>query len=252
MDRQQTDLDPQGAVSDPSAAEPQEPFLAGAPGDEGAPPEEAGGEPEVDWRALYEQDVARERAERERLAAENQRYQQAMHQAQVQAWQAQRQQRIDEHFRQTQGLDYDAAIAANQQFVRQMDAEHQQALQAAQWQANLAVQWAQINATADSLIQRYGLTPDDRVLIGNDPQQMEQNAARLKVQRDETAAIRKEFAALKNQLRAQGALANPAYRQGGARPGGVPPTQDLDPNNLNDWTTVMQALEAGLRAPARR
>jgi hypothetical protein len=239
MDPTQFDPEDDRAATDPSAAEQYEgaPAASDAPDDDAAPQEETEGQ--IDWQAVA--------AEREhRAAAAEQRAQQLEAEQQRLAFQASQyawQREEEEHHQRTANLDYEQKVNADRAFY----ASREQRLM--NW-AQTATQAVWVNQHADDVIRRYGLSPDDRIRLGPDPAQMEANAEWIVNERSrgsaEVAALRKELTQLKRQVGANRALDNPAYRQGGARPGtSAPPT--VDPTDLSQWT---RALEPWL--PQRR
>jgi hypothetical protein len=222
MDHQDNfELDPNAAIGQP-AAEMHEgaPAFPDAPGLETAP--EQSTEPEIDWKAKYEADVAAWQqetvAERQRREALEIQQQQLLAQAGQAAWQ-QEEARAQQH---ASTLDYDSALAFMQQFYRAREARTMQYAQ------SIAHSSAMENYVGQ-VISYWGLNPTDRVRLGNDPNQMNAIAESIVAERQSTssevAQLRKELEHLKRGQQAQAALNNPAYRQGGARPAGALPPE---------------------------
>jgi hypothetical protein len=233
----------QYAGFDPSAAERQEgvPAFSDAPDGEDSPGQEAT-EEQVDYRALYEaqqQETVAERQYRERLEAQQQ---QLMYQASQAAWK----QEAEDARRYANTLDYEPA----QKYLADFYEQREQRLMGWAEQSTKAV-W--INQHADQVIQHYGLTDKDRARLGSDPQQFGPIAESIRAERDsyssELQETRNKLKRLEQQMAAQGALSNPAYRQGGARPGGAVPT-NVQPGSL---ASLEQAfIQAGVPIRPRR
>ncbi len=234
--------DPQAnyAGFDPSTAEMHEgvPAFSDALDGENAPQGEAP-EEQVDYRALYEsaqQETAQERSARQQLEAQQQ---QLMFQASQAAWEQERQ---NAHAH-ANTLDYEQA----QQHLANFYQQREQRLMGWAQQATQAV-W--INQHADQVIRQHGLSPDDRARLGNDPQQFAAVAQSISSERQRyTSELQDTKAQLKKmqqQLAANGALSNPAYRQGGARPNGAVPNQ-LVPGSVEKLAAIL-----GMPAQPRR
>jgi hypothetical protein len=222
------------AAFDPSAAEQYEgaPAASAAPDDEDAPQDEAAEEP--DYRALWEsaqQETAQERQARQALEAQQQ---QLMFQASQQAWEKERQ---DAHAYAAQ-LDYEPA----QKYLADFYAGREQRLMGWAQQATQAV-W--INQHAEQVMRHFGLDPEDRVRLGSDPNQMAAIAQSIAGERsrfdERLSRIERENKQLKRQIAAGQALGNPAYRQGGTRPGAPKPT---DPNYAGSLAQLADLLSA--------
>lgn len=242
MDRQPTDpTEGHDAAFDPSAAEQYEgaPAASAAPDDDSAPPQDE--TPQVDWQAEIAAREARAAAAEQRAQQLEAERQQLMFQASQQAWEQERQQ-AHAH---AATLDYEPA----QQYLAQFYADRERRLMGWAQQATAAV-W--INQHADDVMRRYGLGPEDRIRLGSDPQQMEANAQWIVNERTRNTAevdgLRKELTALKRQMAAQGALGNPAYRTGGTRPNGTPPTE-LPAGSLEKLAAILNGPPA---MPQRR
>lgn len=234
--------DPQAnyAGFDPSAAEMHEgvPAFSDAPDEENAP-QDASAEDQIDYQALWQaaqQETAAERSQRERLEAQQQ---QLMYQASQAAWENERK-NAHQH---AQTLDYEPA----QQYLAQFYQQREQRLMGWAQQATQGV-WAASHA--DQVIRHYGLSPEDRARLGNDPAQFAAVAQSIAAERQRYSAelneTKAELKKMRQQLAAQGALGNPAYRQGGARPNGAIPT------NVQPGSIEHLAASLGLQAPVRR
>lgn len=226
MDPQQPTDDLEGlrAAFEPPAAEQYEgaPAASAAPDGTGAPQGEA--TEEVDYRALWEQEqqrtaqlqqeTAAERAERERLQAEQQ---QIVLRASQQAWEEER--RRAHEYAKTLDFDQHDAYLANFYGNRER--------QLMEWSLNTTAQ-AAINEHAGKVIEYWGLEPQDRARLGTDPNQMNAIAESIVADRKRYNAkvetLEKELTQLRRQMNGNAALANPAYRQGGARPGVATPS----------------------------
>jgi len=157
--------------------------LPGVAAEQFAP--EPGGEPSQeetpDYAAMLEAERARSNAlEREveqrrqqEAAWEQQRQQMAFQQAQA-AFNA----REEQLRQQTQGFDPEMRDQVMGQFYREQLGQMQQA-------AQQAIQAVAAQSFADRVLRDHGLTPDDRILLGNDPNQMTAIAARIQAERDQ-------------------------------------------------------------------
>lgn len=158
-------------------------------------------------------------------AAEHQR-QQVLYQQAQQAWKQREQQLIA----QTSDYDSDTRLAVLQEFYNQ---QINQVAQAGQQ----AVQMVSVHAWADQVIRENGLKPEDRIMLGNDPNQMQAIAARLKAERDEYANLRKQVERGSRAQQAQQHIENGINRIGGVggRPAPVEPTyQKGSPEHLRE------------------
>lgn len=220
MDPQQpaNDLEGLRAAFEPPAAEQYEgaPAASAAPDGTDAPPEQAS--EQVDYRALWEQaqqETAAERAERERLQMEQQ---QIVLRASQQAWEEER--RRAHEYAKTLDFDQHDAYLAN--FYAQRENRLME------WSLTTTAQ-AAINEHAGKVIAYWGLDPQDRARLGHDPNQMNAIAESIVADRQrhgaEVETLRKELTQLRRQVNGNAALANPAYRQGGVRPGVATPSK---------------------------
>lgn len=245
MDPQNPGVDPQAnaAAYDPTAAEMHEgaPAFSDAPDGQDAPEQEP--EEQVDYRALYEQsqqETAQERQLREAREAELQRL---AFQASQYAWQ----QEVEEHKKRTANLDYEEARKADESFYRNRE---QQVMNWAQ-QATAATY---INAHAEKVIAYWGLNPEDRAMLGGDPNRMNDIAQSIATQRQqyrsELQETKKELKQLRNQIAANAALQNPAYRQGGGRPPVATPP-NVDKGSI-DHLGFLLGIPTGRQQPGRR
>lgn len=207
-----------------------------APGPEGVP--SFGEEPETpDYAAL----LAAERAEKERLAREAEQYRQ-----QQAAW---RQQQEQLAFQQAQ-----AAFEARKQQLKQatrdydpemreqiLEAFYQEQLQQSNRAAQQAVQYVTAQAWANNVIQQYGLRDDDRMLLGNDPNQMPVIAARIAEERKQHQQLLEQIERERRAKQAQSTVEAQVNRIGGV--GGRPaPSND----NIEKGTPQhLRALLAG-------
>lgn len=231
MDPNQLDPEDPNAATDPSAAEQYEgaPAASAAPDDDLAPEDEA---PEqIDWQVIADE---RERravaAEQQAQALATQQQQMALQVAEA-AWEQERQQA----HAYARTLDYEQHDKYLEQYYGYVDQRRKQ-------QYAQAVAPVYINAQADRIMGAYGLAPEDRVRLGSDPNQMEAIAHSIASERQryqaEREADRAELKKLKRQMQANQALSNPAYRQGGARPGTNAPG-NVDPNDMSQWKRAL-------------
>jgi hypothetical protein len=102
------------------------------------------------------------------------------------------------------------------------------------------------NVYVNDVVQRYGLKPDDAVLLGSDPNRYDEIAARIKSERDESEARYKE---LEEQIRQQGTsryvqnrVASGAYVNGGGGGRDLP----VDTSRLSERDHLRYLLEGTL------
>ena len=199
------------------AAAPDAPVVDAAPLESDAP----------NWEAI----VAQERAQRQALEAQLtplQQQVQQLSQFQQQAMLAQAQaafQREEQELLQRiEGLDDETQRRAMQEFYRQQSTREVQALQ--QMARTIA-----INGFADKLISENGLTPEDRVLLGDNPDTMPMIASALAQQRQQVAQLRTELERQRAAERAMQFVGNPATRSAGGQ-GAVAPQANYEPGSL--------------------
>ena len=167
-----------------------------------------------DYKTLYEQAETQRQAEaKERRRTEQQIAQQQREQARQQ-WQAQAGQIVE----QARKLDYDDAL----NYVVNNFVQREQAILQAAEQSTMGThteQWA------SHLIKEYGLDPEDRAALGNDPYQMEALAQVAKRNREKFANLEKQIKQTQRGQAAQARLASGVDRTGGGQ--GRPLPQDL-------------------------
>jgi hypothetical protein len=167
----------QEQLTDPGAVDPNS--AAYAPEFDAMPPEGEQQE-QPDYAAIAEEAQRRaEEAERRAEAAAQQaqaiqaQQQQVLYAQAQQAWkqkEAQLAERIQDYDQQTQ-------IKIMQEFYNQRDAQKDQ-------QYQQVLQFVTAQAYAEKLMQHYGLSQEDRVLLGQDPNAMPHIAAKIKADRD--------------------------------------------------------------------
>lgn len=171
-------------------------------------------------------------AEAQRRAAYYETRDNQFRQAQAQAeWEARRQQAIQE----ASQMSFDDALNHMANFGRQ--AEQVLVDQSKDMFVNFAA-----GIYADKLITDYELEPEDRILLGTNPDLMESAAKRLsdnrKRQRDEIAQIRGEVEQFSGQQYVQQRIAQGAYTSGGST--GRQPV--VDPSQLSEIDQLRDAL----------
>jgi hypothetical protein len=201
-------VSPDAMANDPAA-------VYEAPGLEGIPSEQ-GMEEQPDYAAMLEQErQAREEAERRAQQTEQQlsgwqaQQQQMMFQQAQQAWQQREQQLIEG----TKDYDENTRVAIMRQFYNE---QINQLAQAGQQ----AVQMVSVQAYTQDVLRRYGLSDDDRILLGNNPNQIEQAAARLRAERDQHRSLVEQIERDRRARQAQETVQAGVNRIGGV--GGRP------------------------------
>lgn len=196
-----------------------------------------GAEETPDWAAI----AAQERAEKEALAAQFQSTQQKvsqLEQFQQQAMLAQSQaafqQEERDFFQRIEGLDQESYNRATRDFYAQQNEQRMAAMQD-------VTRRVAVNGYADMLIRELGLTPDDRVLLGDNPDLMPMIAGNLSQQRQQTAELRSELERRKAADQARQFVGNPATRSSGGQ-GAIASTANYEPGSLEH----MKAALAGL------
>ena len=178
--------------------------------------------PPDDQIRRYEDMLARERAERERLegqqfAVEQEKRQIAQQKAQEQWDQLQRQAR-----RRADGMGYQEGLDHMQQFYQQRE-------QALMQTAQQMTQQATTEQYRQHVIEEYGLTKDDAALLGADPYQFDSIGRSLKQRNESTqseiSSLRKEMEQLRRQAQAQQRLQSGVDQTGGST--GRPLPNDL-------------------------
>lgn len=202
---------PDAMATDPAAYAPESEAI---PSD--------GGEDQPDYAALYadaqrQAEEANRRAEAaaQREAAIQQREQQAAWQNAQAAWKQREQQMLQ----QTENFDEQTRLAVMQEFYNQ---RHQQTEQ----QAYQALQFVTAEAYAQDLLRANGLTQEDRILLGSNPNQMPQIAARIKAERDQHKALLAQIERGQRAAQAQQSLEAGINRIGGV--GGRPAPVDAN------------------------
>lgn len=207
----------QEQLADPGAVDPN--LAAYAPEFEAMPPE--GEQQETPDYAAVAEDAQRRAEEAERraeaveqqLQARAQREQQMLYQQAQQAWRA----KESELVQKIQDYDEPTKIAIMQEFYNQRDQQKDQ-------QYQQVLQFVTAQAFAENIMRDYGLSPEDRVLLGQDPNAMPHIAARIKAERDRYNGL---IAQQEKSRRAQQALqtVNNGINQiggVGARPAPIP------------------------------
>ena len=215
-----------------AAAQPVSPASEGPP--QGTPTDaEAQYTPEQIQRFIQTAEHAtRQAAELERR---NQFYESQNAQwRQVQAeqeWEQRRQQVLQE----ASGMNFDDALQHVMNFDRM-------AVQALTTESKGMFMNFATGMYADKLITDYGLKPEDRMFLGNDPNTMEAAAKRIaddrKATQDEIARIRGEVEQFSGQQYVASRIAQGAHTGGGG--GGRQPV--VDPNSLSEIDQLRDAL----------
>ncbi len=167
----------QEQLSDPGAVDPN--FAAYAPEFDAMPPE--GEQQETPDYAAIAEDAQRRAEEAERRAEAAAQQAQAMQAQQQQVLYAQAQQAWRQKEAQLaesiQDYDQQTQIKIMQEFYNQRDAQKDQ-------QYQQVLQFVTAQAYAEKIMQDHGLSPEDRILLGQDPNAMPHIAARIKAERD--------------------------------------------------------------------
>jgi hypothetical protein len=201
-------VSPDAMANDPAA-------VYEAPGLEGIPSEQ-GVEEQPDYAAMLEQErQARQQAEQREAAAQQQA--QALHQQQQQVLYAQAQQawnnREAELVNKIQDYDQNTQMQIMREFYKQRDQEKDQQFQQ-------VLQFVTAQSWAEKVMQENGLTPEDRILLGQDPNAMPQIAARIKAERDQHRKLVEQIERDRRAMQAQQSVQAGVNRIGGV--GGRP------------------------------
>lgn len=232
MEREQQLLgNPDDALSVDSAVDTA-PELTGEPF--AADFEQPGG-PTIDYAAMLEAErqekavLARQLAEREQREAawERQRQQMAFAQAQA-AWKA----KEDSLLQQTRDYDPEQRIQVMQAFYNE---QLQQAIQAGQQ----AVQMVSTHSFADQVMREHGLTAEDRILLGNDPRQMQAIAGRIKAERDQHSRLVAQIERDRRARTAQQTLESGVNRIGGVNGRPVTVQGDYEKGSMDHLRALM-------------
>lgn len=208
---------PSTAVAEPSAAENDEgvpTFLdaldAAATPEENEDQDESEAVDETDWKARAEQ---AEGAITQLAQTQQAQQQQAMYQEALQAFEAEAQQH-------EAWAEENLGAAEAVQYLRQYRQGREQRMRTYFEQAMQSVITNVGRASyADHVIQHYGLDPSDKVLLGDDPQQMEAKARQLWTRdqkfQEKFGQTDRQITNLRRGQQAQRLVASGATRAGG-------------------------------------
>jgi hypothetical protein len=215
-------VDPGASYTDPAAY--PAPEMVGEPPQMGEPEEET-----PDYAALLE--AERQRAtmaeESARAIAQQAEYlqQQQQQQAYAQAQQAWKQ-KTEQVWRETESWDPEQRDAALRAYYEQQIAEVANAGQTA-----IAMVMAQ--GWSDRVMQQYGLEEKDRMLLGNNPNQMPIIAARIAEERQNHKQVLERMDKERRALEAQRIMGNGVNRIGGRQGGAAQANEKYEKGSID-------------------